>query len=181
MNTTHTLRNYERLAPDTLRIERTFAAPIDTVWRWLTDPALRRQWFAAGTDGGHEGELELVFDHDELSADNVPYPAKYAQYKGAVSRERVLKAEPPHLLVWTWSGGKEGTVTFELSARDGQTHLVLTHRGISGPAPLASFSGGWLSHLAVLEAKIAGGSVKDFWALIDANAAALEARGDART
>ena len=175
MNAKHTLRNYERLAPDALRIERTLDAPIDTVWRWLTDPELRRQWFASGTDASREGELDLVFDHDELSADYVPYPPEFEKHRGAVSHERVLKSEPPHLLVWSWAGGKEGTVTFELSAQGRQTRLVLTHRGISGPPANDSFSTGWLAHLAVLEAKLSGRTVADFWALVREYKAALTA------
>ena len=46
-----------------------------------------------------------------------------------------------------------------------KTRLVLTHSGITGPAPFADFTGGWLSHLAVLQTKLAGGVVRDFWAL----------------
>jgi hypothetical protein len=30
---------------------------------------------------------------------------------------------------------------------------------------MANFNGGWLSHLAVLQTKLAGGVVRDFWAL----------------
>ncbi len=32
----------ERLAPDTIRLERTLDAPVDKVWRYLTEAELRR-------------------------------------------------------------------------------------------------------------------------------------------
>ncbi len=160
-----TQHEFQRIAPDTLRIERTLDAPVETVWRWLTEPELRQQWFAGGTASDKPGEFELVFDHDHLSADAVPYPEKYAKWQGVSTRERVLRVEPPRLLTYTWDGGKEGTVTFELFPLGEKTRLVLTHSGITGPAPMADFGGGWLSHVAVLQTRLGGGVVRDFWAL----------------
>jgi uncharacterized protein YndB with AHSA1/START domain len=160
------MQQFERIAPDTLRIERVLDAAPETVWRWLTDPTLRRRWFAAGTAADHEGPFDLEFDHDELSDGEVPYPPEYAKYKGSVSHERVLTVEAPRRLSWTWGGGKEGRVTFELFPENGnRTRLVLTHSGISGPPAFANFGSGWLAHLATLERRIAGHEVPDFWAL----------------
>jgi uncharacterized protein YndB with AHSA1/START domain len=167
---------YQRLSPDTLRIERVLDAPPETVWRWLVDPALREHWFAGGTTAEKDGEFVLAFDHDKLSADDVPYPAPHIGKKGHVNRERVLHFEPPRLLTYSWMGGKEGQVTFELFPVGKQTRLVLTHSGITGPAPYTSFSGGWLSHLAVLQTKLAGGVVPDFWALHARTVAELAAQ-----
>lgn len=155
----------EKLAPDTIRIVRMLDAPVETVWRWLVEPELRSQWFAGGTTARKRGELELIFDHDNLSADDVPYPEKYAEYKGARSVERITRFEPPHAIAFTWDGGKEGVASFELFAEGELTRLVLTHSGISGPAPMAGFAGGWHAHLAVLQARLSDGTVRDFWAL----------------
>jgi uncharacterized protein YndB with AHSA1/START domain len=156
----------ERTAADTIRLERVLDAPIDTVWRYLVEPELRAQWFAGGAMEQREGgSLDLVFDHDNLSSADVPYPEKFCAHKGAVAHERVIAIAAPRLLAYSWDGGKEGEARFELFAMGDKTRLVLTHSGISGPAGIANFGGGWHAHLAVLQAKLSGGTVHNFWAL----------------
>jgi uncharacterized protein YndB with AHSA1/START domain len=155
----------ERTAPDAIRLERVLDAPIEKVWRYLTEAELRQQWFMGGTDATGVGEFELLVDHDKLSTDNVPYPDSYECFKGAVWTERVLRFEPPRLLQTTFQGGKNGTVTYELFPDAEQTRLVLTHGGIVSPVGAQDFGGGWNSHLAVLEEKLAGRSVRNFWEL----------------
>ncbi|MEP7311829.1 MAG: SRPBCC domain-containing protein [Pseudomonadota bacterium] len=140
------------------------------------DPTKRALWFAGGTGAEKEGKLDLVFDHDKLSADPVPYPPEYAKHKGAVSHECVVRVEAPRLLSYTWNEGKEGLVTFEIFPEGSKTRLVLTHTGISGPGALAGFGSGWLSHLTVLERRLAGGVVRDFWALHAGSRAAVQAQ-----
>lgn len=159
------MESLERIAADTLRIERLLEAPVETVWRWLVEPALRRQWFAGGGSAAVPGPLDLVFDHDELSTDPSRYPGRYARFKGAVSHERVLAAEPPRRLAFSWDEGKEGTVTIELFPDGARTRLVLTHGGISDAARLVGFAGGWEAHLSVLQGRLTGAPVRDFWAL----------------
>ena len=79
--------------------------------------------------------------------------------------EKVIRFEPPRLLETTFQSGKNGTVTYELTAQGDKTRLVLTHSGIVSGSGAQDFGSGWNSHLAVLEERLAGRGVKDFWAL----------------
>jgi uncharacterized protein YndB with AHSA1/START domain len=154
-----------KTSPDAIRLERLLDAPPETVWRYLTEAELRSRWFMGGTDATPGGEFDLLVDHDKLSDEEVPYPESYAAHKGAVWSEKVVRFEPPRLLETTFQGGKNGTVTYELFPERGGTRLVLTHSGIVSPVGAQDFGSGWNSHLTVLEERLAGRSVKNFWAL----------------
>ena len=155
----------ERLASDTIRLERTLDAPVETVWRYLTEAGLRSQWFMGGTDARPGAEFELLNDHDNLSDEDVPYPEDYAPYKGKSWHETVIRFEPPRVLETTFQGGKNGRVTFELFPEGDRSRLVVTHSGITSPTGFQDFGGGWNSHMTVLQDRLAGRGVKDFWAL----------------
>lgn len=156
----------ERTAPDTIRLERVLNAPVDKVWRYLTEAELRREWFMGGTDARLDSAFDLVVDHDNLSTQkDVAYPEGYAQYKGTTWHEKVLRFDPPHLLETTFQAGKGGIVTYELFADEERTRLVLTHSGITSPTGAENFGSGWNSHLFVLEERLAGRSVRNFWEL----------------
>ena len=155
----------ERVGTDTIRLERLLDAPAETVWRYLTEAKLREQWFMGGTDATGVGEFDLIVDHDKLSTDDVPYPESHQCYKGAVWSEKVLRFEPPRLLETTFQGGKSGVVTFELHPDGSRSRLIITHRGITSATGDQDFGGGWNSHMAVLQERLAGRTVSDFWAL----------------
>ena len=163
--TTQARAPIERSAPDAIRLERMLDAPAETVWRYLTVGELRSQWFMGGTDAEPGKDFDLVVDHDKLSDEEVPYPESYAAFKGAVWTEKVLRFEPPRVLETTFQGGKNGIVTYELFPEGDRTRLVLTHREIQSPKGFQDFGSGWTSHLAVLQERLAGRSVRDFWAL----------------
>ena len=168
----------ERIAPDAIRLERVLNAQAEKVWRYLTEAELRSQWFMGGTDATGVGEFDLLVDHDNLSDDEVPYPQSYAAHKGATWTEKVTRFEPPRLLETTF-GADKGIVTYELQPKGEGTRLVLTHSGITSGTGAQDFGSGWNSHLTVLQEKLAGRSVRDFWALHmqsrEAVAKALEA------
>lgn len=157
----------DTITPTELRFERLLAAPVETVWKYLTDDDLRARWFMGGTiDPRVGGKMEFVFDHARLSDHDVPMPERFAANVGKRWTEDIVRIEPPHILAFTFGVGSDTLATFELTPADnGGTRLTLVHSGIKNRDQAANFGGGWSSHLAVLEAKLNGGGIPDFWAL----------------
>lgn len=157
----------DEITPGRLRFERSLPAPVERVWAYVTDPELRARWFMGGPiDGRVGGRIGFRMDHDALSDAPVPTPERYRAAIGAEWSEEITRFDPPHAIAFTWDGGAGGEVTITLQAEAaGRTRLVLTHTGLRGREDAANFAGGWGSHLAVLDARVGGGGVPDFWRL----------------
>lgn len=156
----------DRMTTRELRFERLLDAPVSTVWRWLVEPELRARWFMAGADDLRPGgTIGLTMDHDNLSDVPVETPETYRPYVGHGWTERITRIEPERLLAFTWEGGEAGEVTISLTPEGERTRLVLVHGGLRGRPDALNFGGGWRSHLAVLERRLRGDPVPDFWAL----------------
>lgn len=156
----------DTITENELRFERTLPASVETVWQYIVDPELRARWFMGGKfDGRAGGAIGFAMNHHNLSDKDVPTPERYAPYIGNSWEERITRIDPPHLLAFSWDEGKSGEVTIELAEANGGTRLILTHSGIPNREGALNFGGGWHSHLAALERRIAGEGVPDFWAL----------------
>ncbi len=134
----------------TVRFERVVPGPIERVWSCLTDSEKRGKWLASGPmDLRLGGRVELKFHHSELSAKPEPTPERFKQFQGVhTSIGHITQCEPPRLLSFTWGGSHENSeVTFELTPRDADVLLVLTHSKLRDRAEMANVSAGWHAHL----------------------------------
>lgn len=153
----------QRLGPETVRLERLLDAPIDTVWRYLTDPELRGRWFMAGPiDPRPGGEMVLRIDHQSISPEPGEAPDWYAQWDKTEHVHKILAIDPPRLLRFSWSGGSEVTWTLEPAGAD-RTLFVILHEKLPNREELVGVSGGWHSHSAVLAEVVAGRVPGNFW------------------
>jgi uncharacterized protein YndB with AHSA1/START domain len=116
-----TLGRLAELAAKTpLVIERAFDAPVETVWRAITDNDHIQKWFFELPEFKPEPgfEFQFVVEHDGTTFDH---------------RCRVTEVIPGKKLSYTWRyEGYEGDslVTFELFPEEGKTRLRLTHEGL---------------------------------------------------
>jgi uncharacterized protein YndB with AHSA1/START domain len=141
----------ENVATETGRlvIERTFDAPVATVWKALTDKDTMRQWSFGINDFKPEVGFEFTFDAEDKGV-------KY------IHRCVVTDVIPQQRLAYTWRyEGYAGNslVTIELFAEENKTRLRLTHEGLETfPATAAfareNFVQGWTA--------IIGSSLKSF-------------------
>lgn len=175
----------EMAEPGTLRFERLLPGPVERVWAYLTESDKRGRWLAAGPMEPRAGaEFELRFHHAGLSPNKVPTPERFRRYEDGVStRHRVIRAEPPHLLVISWGGGngeEPSEVSFELAAVGERVRLVLTHRRLAGLRETVDVAGGWHAHLAILAENLAGRIPPSFWILHEGAEAEYARRFGAR-
>lgn len=169
----------EVIGPRAVRLERLLPGPIKRVWAYLTESEKRKKWFAEGPmELRPGGKIEFVFHNSELAPEGEPTPERYQQYEGMVSHGRVLRCEPPHVLSFMWgeTPEEESEVTFELSERGDQVHLVLTHSQLPNRKEMVSVASGWDVHVGVLIDRLNGRELQPFWSRTEQ----LEAEYDKR-
>jgi uncharacterized protein YndB with AHSA1/START domain len=88
---------------------------------------------------------------------------------GHRSRNVLLVYEPPHRLVFSFGPDAQADseveflLTQEGDPKDNKVRLTLNHRKIPDRAFAANVSGGWHSHLAILQYKAEGKVPPAFW------------------
>lgn len=146
-----------------IRFERLLPGPIERVWAYLVEPEKRRLWLAAGPmDLREGGEMELIWRNSELTRPDEHIPERFAPYAGEHRMKgRVLRVEPPHLLVHSWD--EDAEVEYRLAERGDKVLLTLVNRRLPDRAALLGVAGGWHTHLDVLQARLEEREPPRFW------------------
>jgi len=158
------------IAPDAIRFERLLPGPIERVWAFLVEPDKRARWLADGPmDVVADGEVALHFRNAELSRDDDPAPEKYRDYENSGDMYgRIQRCEPPHFLSFTWcetpgpADEDDSIVEIELRSEGDRVRLTLTHRRLH-EYELLPVSGGWHTHLGVLDDVLSDREPRPFW------------------
>ncbi len=123
-----------------IQLERVFNAPVETIWKALTDKVEMKKWYFDLEEFKAEVGFKFTFTGG---------PTPDRQY---VHRCEVTEVIPKQKLVYSW--GYEGYsglsyVAFELSPQDNKTHLKLKHSGIetfpqeTPDFAIHNFNAGW--------------------------------------
>ena len=161
--------NYgKRIDDHTVRFERLLPGPVEKIWAYLTDSQKRGEWFASGAVPAKVGEtFELRFKHSDLSPNKAPPPDRFQEMdqKGFLAHEKLIALEPMRRLVHTFGEDNPppSEVEFLLAPEGDKVRLTLTHRKVPDRAYAVNVSGGWHSHLAILQYKAEGKTPPPFW------------------
>lgn len=124
----------------TFEIERTYNAPVERVWRAITDKEQMKEWY---------------FSLDEFRAEpgfSFSFPGQGRAGQHYLHLCKVVEAIPNRKLSYSWTYRDyegQSVVTFELFAEgEGKTRLKLTHEGLDSfpkhpDFALESFTAGW--------------------------------------
>jgi uncharacterized protein YndB with AHSA1/START domain len=129
-----------------VRLERTFEADIERVFRAFTEPAELVRWWGPMNVRTSAVEIDLRVGGD---CRWVMHPEGHT----TVLHGRILELEPPRLLVMTnrWNGqDQDSLVTLRLTSIPAGTHLELIHEQLPTGADPAQYQQGWDAALASL-------------------------------
>jgi uncharacterized protein YndB with AHSA1/START domain len=145
----------EQTGTETLRIERTFQAPVQAVFDAWTNEDVLRRWF----------HVEPHWETAEASVDvrvggavrlAMRDPEKDAVY--AASGE-YTEVDPPTRLAFTWNwddGARDTLIEVDFEARgEDTTHVRFTHSGLPDEASKLDHESGWSRCLNNLAAALA--------------------------
>lgn len=151
--------------PGEVRLVRLLPGPIERVWDFIADPEKRARWFCGGLlEQKAGGRFVFAMHHKNLAPDETP-PAEYAKVQdpGVTFEGRVIRCEPPRLLVFTF-GGDDSVVTFDLQSEGEKVRLLVIHRASGDDLQqIGNFASGWHIHFSMLIALLENTPRPPFW------------------
>jgi uncharacterized protein YndB with AHSA1/START domain len=127
---------------NTVRIERTFQAPLQRVFdAWTSEEVIRRWWQAEHDWETSEAEVDLRVGGAVRVV--MRDPNRDVEHGGGGNYTEI---EPPTRLAftWIWDGDTRRTlIEIDFEESDGATRVRFTHSGLWDEASVRSHEGGW--------------------------------------
>jgi uncharacterized protein YndB with AHSA1/START domain len=126
----------------TLRVERTFQAPIEAVFdAWTSEEVIRRWWQAERGWDTAEAEVDLRVGGAVRVV--MRDPTKGVEYGGGGTYTEIER--PTRLaFTWIWDGNTRRTlIEIDFEETDGITTVRFTHSGLWDEEALRSHEDGW--------------------------------------
>jgi uncharacterized protein YndB with AHSA1/START domain len=126
----------------TLRIERTFQAPVEAVFDAWTSAEVIRRWWQAELDW-ETSEAEVDLRVGGVVRVVMRDPDKEVEHGGGGFYTEI---DPPHRLAftWIWDGDTRRTlIEIDFEEADGATTVSFTHSGLWDEEAVRSHEGGW--------------------------------------
>jgi uncharacterized protein YndB with AHSA1/START domain len=126
----------------TLRIERTFQAPVEEVFDAWTSPEVMRRWWQAERNW-ETAEAEVDLRVGGVVRVVMRDPVKDVDHGGG---GRYTEIDPPTRLAftWLWDGDTRRTlIELDFEESDGVTTVNFTHSGLWDEDAVRSHEGGW--------------------------------------
>lgn len=117
--------------PESFVIERTFDAPVDRVWKSITDKNEMKHWYFDLKE--FKAAVGFRFDFHAAGSEGEDYHHMC----------RITSVVPSRKLAYTWrydGFGGLSLVTFELFPEGNKTRLKLTHSGLGSFPPVKAFA-----------------------------------------
>jgi uncharacterized protein YndB with AHSA1/START domain len=137
-----------------LKLDRTLNAPVERVWKALTEGAQIARWYGPSDDFRIEvmewdcrvgGDYRVAMHHKEGQTHTC-----FGTFKTLLPNERIAYS-------WAWEGQPpmDTLVTFELAAEGDRTHLSFTHAGFPAEEAREQHRMGWTGSLERLQGAVA--------------------------
>ena len=154
----------------TVVFEGLLPGPVERVFEYLWDEEKRKLWFTSGAMPTKPGErFRMHWKHSEYTPHKSPPPERMKEMdeKGHSSTSTLLVYGPPYRLAYTFgeekTPGQPSEVEFLLKPEGDKVRLILTHSRVPDRGFALGVSGGWHSHLDMLEYKLKGETPPAFW------------------
>jgi uncharacterized protein YndB with AHSA1/START domain len=144
------------IQPDTLLVNRQYAAPRELVWKAWTEPESLKQWFGTPGYDLQIVEIDLRIGGAYRKVFRTPEGERltvYGEYREVVEPER---------LVYTWSATgagrdlRDSLVTVTLTGLGQETELTVRHEGLVGEDVIDRHRRGWTGNLDQLAGAVEG-------------------------